>query len=98
MSKRLSLSNPAYEKELIALMREKTSATNERQVTILKKALADVIKNDLTTRQKQMIVLYYYEGMKMKEIAAMLEVDPTTVSRTLSRAMHNIFIRLQYLL
>lgn len=98
MSKRLSLSNPAYEQELIALMREKNSPTNAPQLKILKKALADVIKNGLTPRQKQMVVLYYYEGMKMKEIAAALDVDPTTVSRTLKRARKNIYERLRFLL
>ena len=98
MSKRLSLSNPADEQELIALMREKNSATNAPQLAIVKKALADVIKNGLTPRQKQMVVLYYYEGMKMKEIAALLEVDPTTVSRTLTRARRNIYERLRFLL
>lgn len=98
MSKRLSLSNPAYEQELIALMREKNSPTNAPRIAIAKKALADVIKNGLTPRQKQMVVLYYYEGMKMKEIAVLLEIDPTTVSRTLTRARRNIFERLRYLL
>lgn len=98
MSKRLSLENPECQAKLLALARAEHSETNDRTLRLLKKALAEVIKNDLTARQKQMIVLYYYEGLRMCEIASMLSLDASTVSRTLTRARANILKRLKYLL
>ncbi len=98
MSKRVSLSNPLLDQQLLAMARAQESETNAQQLKLVKKALAEVIKNDLTGRQKQMIVLYYYEGMRMREIAEQLQLDPSTVSRTLTRARRNILQYLKYLL
>ena len=55
-----------------------------------------VVEEQLSTRQKQMIVLYYYKEMDMPEIAEMLGINVSTVSRTLNRAKQNLMKYLKY--
>ena len=98
MAKRVSTENPAYIRRLLELSGEQEAETNDQQLRRLKRALREVIKNDLTPRQKEMVVLYYYEGMKMFRIAEKLNLDISTVSRTIKRARRNIYDRLKYLI
>ena len=46
-------------------------------------ALLDV---SLTAAQREYLLLYYREGLKMSEIACRCGVVPSTVSRTIARA------------
>ena len=55
-----------------------------------------LIENCLTARQKQILVLYYYEKRSAREIAALWQVNESTVSRTKKRACENVRKRLQY--
>ena len=98
MAKRVSTENPAYIRRLLELSGEQEAETNDQQLRRLKRALREVIKNDLTPRQKEMVVLYYYEGMKMCRIAEKLNLDISTVTRTIKRARRNIYDRLKYLI
>ena len=98
MAKRVTEAHPDYIKRLLELSGESEAETNQAQMQRLKRALRDVIKNDLTPRQKEMVVLYYYEGMKMCRIAEKLNLDISTVSRTIKRARRNIYDRLKYLI
>lgn len=58
--------------------------------------LADAIENELTSRQRQLVRLYYLEQYSMKDIAKMLEVNPSTVSRTLALARKRLKKCLRY--
>ncbi len=49
-----------------------------------------VINEELTDRQAEMVRLYYLEDLNMTEIAQMLEISPSTVSRTLNRGKGKI--------
>lgn len=98
MAKRISQEHPDYIKRLLELSAEQEAQTNTQQMQRLKRALREVIKNDLTPRQKEMVVLYYYEGMSMTRIAEKLNRDLSTVSRTIKRAKRNIHDRLKYLI
>lgn len=60
------------------------------------RALKDIVAEELTKRQKQFIVLYYYKGMDMTEIAEVCKVSVSTVSRTISRARKKIADRIKY--
>lgn len=51
---------------------------------------------ELTTRQQEMLQMYYYEGLNMTQIAARLGVNKSTVSRTLCRARRRLHHILQY--
>ena len=75
--------------------------TNRIQLEISKKALQQIIQNDLTSRQREIILLKYYHNMSNKEIAGVLHLDASSVSRTLTRAKAKIYkllhVYLEYL-
>lgn len=56
--------------------------TRERALKILNAA----INNELTNRQKICIMRYYYDGIKVDEIAQELNIKPTTVYKHLKTA------------
>ncbi len=64
--------------------------TNEKRLKELERIVRMVIKAQLTNRQRQMIILYFYENKNMVEIAKMLNVNKSTVSRTIKRAINKI--------
>ena len=53
-------------------------------------------QEELTERQEQMVRMYYIEQHTMREIAAILEVNVSTVSRTLSAARTKLRRVLKY--
>ncbi|WP_298484131.1 sigma-70 family RNA polymerase sigma factor [uncultured Ruminococcus sp.] len=55
----------------------------------------NIIENELSARQKQILVLYYKEKKTMPEIAHALGVNVSTVSRTHRRACDSIRSRLR---
>ena len=62
----------------------------------IQKILLKVINNELTARQKEIVVLYYYKNMTTVEIAAALGISQQAVSAVLVRARNRIFRVLQY--
>lgn len=54
---------------------------------VLLRALSGVIREELTERQRQILLLYYYQGMTMEQIGKHLGINKSTVSRHLSSAM-----------
>ncbi len=49
-----------------------------------------LIENRLTARQKQILVLYYYEKQTLREIADQLGITESTVCRTKNRACQRL--------
>lgn len=62
----------------------------------LRKILLKVIKNELTPRQKEIIMLYYFKGIDSVQIGKQLGITPQAVSAAMSRAKMRIFRILQY--
>lgn len=58
--------------------------------------MKQIICNDLTERQKQVCYLYYYKKQTIPQIASLLEVNKSTVSRTLARGLNNMNQRIKY--
>ena len=58
--------------------------------------MAEALDRELTPRQKEMVRLYYTEGRKMCEIAEILGVNPSTVTRTLQTARAKLEAALGY--
>lgn len=58
--------------------------------------MLNVIRNDLTKKQKSYIILYYRDGLNVSQIAKECGVSISTVSRTLNRAKANILKYLKY--
>lgn len=72
--------------------------TNENSLLLIKHVLPRVIEEKLSDRQKECIRLYYFEQLKMNEVANLMGIDRTTVSRTLKRGRNRIKMSLEYLL
>ena len=62
----------------------------------LRKVLLKVINNELTPRQKEIIMLYYFKGMDTLHIAERLGITPQAVSAAMSRGRLRIYRILQY--
>ncbi len=52
----------------------------------LKKILLDIIKFELTPRQKEIITLYYFRDMDIVQIGKKLGITPQAVSAVMARA------------
>lgn len=70
--------------DMVAYMRE-TASDNTIQQNRLKRNLSRALCEDVTPRQRDMLLLYYSKRMTMQEIAHRLGVDKSTVSRTIKR-------------
>ena len=73
-----------------------TAESNSVQHNLMIKVMRNVIENELSERQRQVITLYYFQKMNIPEIAKMLGVNRSTVSRTISRGRRNIMEKLKY--
>lgn len=67
---------------------------NEREQML--RTLVSVMKGELTQRQQDCVRLYYFEGMKMHQIAAEFGVQTPAISRNLKRARTRMQTVLQY--
>lgn len=57
------------------------SDTRRRMKELLRKA----VQHELTDRQKECIILFYYENKSVKEIAGITGIKPTTVYKHLKK-------------
>ena len=71
---------------------------NGEQMTRLRRNLRLARERELTERQREMVALYYDQGMTMPQIAERLGVNRSTVSRTLRRARDRLHRFLRYTL
>ena len=71
---------------------------NEDQLARLRRNLRRAREQELTPRQREILTLYYDRGLKMAEIAKRLDVNRSTVSRTIGRAKQRLYRYLQYTL
>ena len=83
------------DKEIAALIGD-TESDNSEKHRLMLKILRKVIAEELTERQRQMITLYYFDRANIPQIAEMLGVNRSTVSRTISRGRRNIMEKMKY--
>lgn len=69
---------------------------NNRRLNEAKNALRHIISEQLTDRQKEVAVLYFYKRFNIPQIAELLCVNKSTVSRTLARALKRINDHMKY--
>ena len=69
---------------------------NRDQMNRLKRNLTHALRQDITARQREYMVLYYGRGMSMEAIAKELGVNKSTVSRTLKRGRQRLYRCLRY--
>lgn len=63
-----------------------SSASNKSDLNRMRKIMMRAVLNELTTRQRECVVMYYYENKKIDHIAKELSVCKSTVSRHIKAA------------
>lgn len=76
-----------FKKDLVG-----NSAEHRKMLNLLRK----VIGGELTDKQKICISMYYGDRMKMKEIADVLKIDVSCVSRHIKKARERIHKTMKY--
>ena len=69
---------------------------NRDQMNRLKRNLTHALRQDITQRQREYMMLYYGRGMSMEAIAREKGVNKSTVSRTLKRGRQRLYRCLRY--
>lgn len=71
---------------------------NSERLARLRRGLRQAREQELTPRQRQMLELYFDQGMTIPRIAEELGLNRSTVSRTLRRAKNRLYRYLRYAL
>ena len=82
----------------MAVWLRENAETNSLQIERLHKNLRRAREKELTPRQRYMLELHYEQQMSVTEIARFLNVNASTVTRTLQRARNRLYRCLQYAL
>lgn len=61
------------------------SSDNSEQHSRLKQNLLRALREEVTPRQRELLLLYYSQGLNMREIGERLDLDKSSVSRTIKR-------------
>lgn len=67
-----------------------TPSTNQESLRAAKAALRTALFQDLTDRQRECVLLYFYEGLTEEETGRRLELSRSTVCRHLQRAKRHL--------
>lgn len=73
-------------------------ASNDYKMRILKNALKMVIEDELTSRQREFLMLYYYQNLTMEQVGQRCGVHKSTVSRLIKAAKQKIEKQLRYIM
>ena len=80
----------------IAKIVQKEGTSNAIKIETLKRMIALIIKQELTSRQRTILELYFVRGLKYFQIAEILNISKSSVSRTKKRAFNTIHKILKY--
>ena len=80
----------------LAVYAELMAQDNKDQINRLKRNLTHALRQDITERQREYMILYYGRNMSMEAIAKELGVNKSTVSRTLKRGRQRLYRCLRY--
>lgn len=69
---------------------------NRAQIERLLSKLPVAVEQELTPRQRQMLLMHFQDGMRVTDIARELGVSKSVVSRTLARSTERLFRVLRY--
>ena len=85
----------AYAADMAVYARAMAS-DNSAQMSRVKRNLLRALREDVTPRQREMLLLYYGEQLNMRQIGTRLGVDKSTVSRTIKRGEKRLQRCLRY--
>lgn len=89
--------NAHYDNEVSDFMRSLYEVnTNAPELGHLKNSLRVCIEEELTPRQREVLIMRYFQGLNGAEIAEALGVNKSTVCRTLHRAEEHLRKVLRY--
>ena len=80
----------------LAMYSNMIAEDNHEQIGRLKRNLTHALRQDITPKQREYMVLYYGHGMSMEAIGEQLGVNKSTVSRTLKRGSQRLYRCLRY--
>ena len=96
----VSISRKAYSSDSNKDVREIDIIRDQRQATPLGEAqrrdLKDLLTKGLTRAERLIVILYYYEGMTMKEIGATLDLSESRVSQMHSSILQRLKAQMQH--
>ena len=85
----------AYAADMAVYARAMAS-DNSAQMSRVKRNLLRALREDVTPRQREMLLLYYGEQLNMRQIGTRLGVDKSTVSRNIKRGERRLQRCLRY--
>lgn len=80
----------------LTVWNRQNAADNSERLERLRRNLRQAREQELTPRQRQLLALYYDQGMTIPQIAEELGLNRSTVSRTLRRAKARLYRCLRY--
>ena len=80
----------------MAVYTREMAQDNTRELSRLKRNLVRAMREDITEKQREVLSLYYGEGMTMRQIGDRLGIDRSTVSRTIKRGEQRLQRCLRY--
>lgn len=92
--RRVSLTEYLFEREQF----KQSLHQNNYSKSLALKQLVKVIDNELTDYQKKLVDMYYYQEYTMNQIADILGINQSTVSRNLKTIRKKISKYLKYLI
>ena len=72
------------------------AADNSAQLSRVKRNLVRALREDVTPRQREVLLLYYAEQLNTRQIGEKLGVDKSTVARTIKRGEARLRLCLRY--
>lgn len=82
----------------LTVWKRQNAGDNTERLERLRRNLRQAREQELTPRQRQVLSLYYDQGMNIPQIAGELGLNRSTVSRTLRRARDRLYRCLRYAL
>lgn len=76
--------------DMIAYSLYLQGSSNRPERERMKKILTRAICHELTDRQRDCVMMYYLEGMKMKDIAQVMNLSRSTVTRHIQSATRKL--------
>lgn len=76
--------------DLIAYSLSQHGADNRAERAKMKRIMLRAIRHELTDRQRECVMMYYLEGMRMKDIADAMHLSKSTVTRHIQSAMRKL--------
>lgn len=86
-----------WQGDLTVWLRESAGDNSER-LERLRRNLRRAREEELTPRQRELLELYFDQGMTIPQIARRLSLNRSTVSRTIRRAKERLYRCLRYTL